>query len=86
MQLAEWRKEKNLSCSEIAKGLGLDGDRDGTSVWNWETGRSRPDADMIDKIRILTDDAVTAADMHECRLAWLRENRPDKFAAIEAAE
>lgn len=47
-----------------------------------------PDADMIERIRTLTNHSVTADDMHVVRLAWLRKNRPEKFPApvTEAAE
>lgn len=85
MQLADWRKANSLSCADVAKGLGLDGERDSASVWNWETGRSRPDADVIERIREFTKGEVTADDMHAVRLAWLRENRPEKFEAEAAA-
>ena len=81
MNLADWRKEQNQSCLDVAKALGLNGERDGTSVWNWETGRARPDADVVERIEALTSGQVTAHDMHAVRLAWLKANRPEKFAA-----
>jgi DNA-binding transcriptional regulator YiaG len=79
MQLVDWRKANNLSCADVARGLDLDGERDSASVWNWETGRSRPDADIIERLRVFSNGQVTADDMHAVRLAWLRENRPEKF-------
>lgn len=79
MLLSEWRKFKNLSCAAIAAQIQLNGDVDASSVWNWETGRSRPDADIVQRISVLTGDEVTAADMHRIRLAWLRQHRPEKF-------
>lgn len=88
MRLADWRKAQSLSCAEVENGLGLEGVRDGKSVWNWETGRSRADADMIDRIKRFTNSEVTEADMHQTRLDWLRAHRPERFAhpIAEAAE
>lgn len=86
MHLSDWRKERNLSTLEVARMLGLTGDRDGSSVWNWETGRSRPDADVVHRLERLTDGAVTAADMHAVRLAWLKANRPEKFEIADFVE
>lgn len=89
MHLLDWRKSQSLSLGDVARGLGLNGARDETSVWNWETGRSRPDADVVERITRLTSGAVSAADMHATRLAWLKANRPARFATLaqpEAAE
>jgi transcriptional regulator with XRE-family HTH domain len=85
MHLAEWRKANNLSCDDVAKGLGLDGERDASSVWNWETGRSRPDADVVERIIDFTKNEVSADDMHRVRLAWLKDNRPEKFSDVTEA-
>ncbi len=79
MLLSEWRKLKNLSCAAIAEQIQLAGDVDASSVWNWETGRSRPDADIVQRIFSVTNGEVTATDMHTIRLAWLRQHRPEKF-------
>ncbi|PWE58360.1 hypothetical protein DEM27_00045 [Metarhizobium album] len=53
----------------------------------YETGENRPDAPMIDRIIEMTGGAVTLQDMHEVRLEWLREHKPDVFIipAIAAA-
>lgn len=86
MHLSIWRKENNLSTFDVAKMLDLAGDRDGSSVWNWETGRSRPDADIVHRLGRITDGAVTACDMHAIRLAWLRRHRPEKFRVTDFFE
>lgn len=84
MLLAEWRKSQSLSCGEVAAALG---DRcDATSVWNWETGRARPDADVTELLIQLSNGNVTPSDMHAARLAWLKANRPEKFHAGEASQ
>lgn len=88
MNLADWRAAEKLSTADVAKLMGLDGAHGSSTIWNWETGRARPDADMIDRIVRMTGGAVTPADMHTIRLDWLKANRPEKFSEplIEAAE
>ncbi len=86
MRLSEWRKSKSISTSELARQLGLNGERDSGNVWNWETGRARPDADIVEAIDRLTEGAVSAADMHAVRLDWLKANRPEKFSAAPTME
>jgi hypothetical protein len=83
MQIKVWRLTQEKTLTECAELFGL---ADARTYQRYETGENRADADLVERFRILSDDLVTAADMHECRLAWLRENRPDKFAAVEAAE
>lgn len=76
MNLAEWRKAEGHSCGDLARMLNIAATRGGTSVWNWETGRARADADVIDRIEKLTGGMVTPLDMHRTRLDWLRRNKP----------
>lgn len=80
MKLADWRKREGLSCDEIARRLEIAAARGGSSVWNWETGRARADADIIDRIEILTNGEVSPLDMHRTRLDWIRQNRSDEAA------
>ncbi|MEN5299924.1 YdaS family helix-turn-helix protein [Brucella sp. TWI559] len=75
MNLADWRKSEKLSCEELARRLGITVSRGGTNVWNWESGRTRADADVIDRIEKLTGGHVTPLDMHRTRLSWLRRNK-----------
>jgi transcriptional regulator with XRE-family HTH domain len=82
MRLADWRKQHGQTTMDVARGIGIEGDRGGASVWNWETGRSRADADIIMRIEQYTKSAVRPSDMHETRLDWLRANRPEKFNVI----
>ena len=51
-----------------------------------ESGELPTDADMVERIVALTGGAVTAADMHAVRLAWLKTNRPEKFDGAPLAE
>lgn len=77
MQLRDWRKSSDLTLQACADRMGLAGG--GRTFQRLERGEVNFDADTVAKIAILTAGAVTAQDMHETRLAWLRDNRPDKF-------
>lgn len=81
MNLAEWRKSEGLSCEEVARRLGITVARGGTNVWNWEIGRNRADADIIERIEKLTKGSVTPLDMHRTRLAWLNREKASGEAA-----
>jgi len=78
--LRVWREAKGWNTQRLAEELGLDDKSGPGTVWRWETGRSRPDADVIAKIEEVTEGAVTASDMHETRLSFLRAKE------VEAAE
>lgn len=87
MILRDWRKKAGRSQSECAEALAMDGGA--RSYQRIETGENKADADLVEKIGAMTGGEVTAADMHEVRLAWLRENRPERFDGtphMEAAE
>jgi len=66
----------------MARSLGIGGVNPGGTLARIEAGSRQPDADMVQRIILFTEGAVTAADMHAVRLAWLRENRPDKMFAL----
>ncbi|ALN73556.1 helix-turn-helix transcriptional regulator [Aureimonas sp. AU20] len=70
--LKDWREEAGLSARRVAEALGLDDASGAGTIWRWETGRSRPDADVVAKIVEISDGKVTASDMHLTRLAFLR--------------
>jgi transcriptional regulator with XRE-family HTH domain len=76
--LKDWRISKNFSQGECAQSLGLAGGA--RSFQRLETGENKADSDMVEKIMALTGGAVTAQDMHDVRLAWLRVNQPERFA------
>lgn len=85
MQMKAWRIERGWSVAETARALGILGINPGATLARIEAGSRQPDADMIERIRILTEGAVTPADMHDTRLAWLKTNRPDRFLTEAAA-
>lgn len=73
--LREWLGETQTTLSVIAEACGLTV----STVSRLADGKLPADADTVETISRLTGRAVTAQDMHETRLAWLRDNRPDKF-------
>jgi len=68
---------------EAAQRLGLGF---AASYNRYETGENRPDAPMVEHILQVTDGQVGLEDLHQQRLDWLREHRPEMFSAVEAAE
>lgn len=84
MRLVDWRLSRKLSAAEAARFFGIGGVNPGRTLARIEAGERQPDADMIERICLLTDGLVSPHDMHATRLDWLKANRPEKF--IEAAE
>ncbi|MEI2299315.1 hypothetical protein [Ensifer sp. MJa1] len=53
----------------------------------YELGENRPDAPIMERIRIATSGEVTLEAMHALRLQWLRANKPETAGLLlEAAE
>ncbi|UFW79994.1 hypothetical protein [Rhizobium sp. SU303] len=50
------------------------------SYQRYETGENRPDAPLTVRIIATTDGQVTLDDLHQQRLDWLKQNRPDALA------
>lgn len=73
MLLRTWREEKGFSLARAAAELGVEGRNPAQNLLRWETGESRPDADMVHRIEVRTCGAVTALDMHATRLAFLND-------------
>lgn len=80
--LKEWREGHGWSTQRVAEELGLDPRAGAGTVWRWETGRSRPDADMVEKIGEITDGVVNASGMHRTRLEFLRSRQPGEGVAL----
>lgn len=71
MLLKTWRENNGWTLARLAEELDLPGAFPVGTVQRWESGKSRPEADIIAKIEKVTGGKVTASDMHETRLAWL---------------
>lgn len=86
MLLKEWRLNQGWSLAKMAEALHLDGRYPAETVRRWEGGESRPDADAVAKIELVTSMEVKAVDMHDARLAWLKQTQPQRFVNLEAAQ
>lgn len=72
--------------AEAATLLAIDSAR---TYQRYETGENRPDAPLIERIRVETDGRVTLEDLHRQRLEWLKANKPEALSRLrlqEAAE
>ncbi|MCP4933343.1 MAG: hypothetical protein GY927_03855 [bacterium] len=49
-----------------------------------ERGERKADAHIVARIIKITDGNVTAQDMHETRLEWLKQNKPEQFQSESA--
>jgi len=74
MKLIDWRKHHQKTLTEAALLIGLSGSNPARDLQRFETGERRPSAFIVEAIVAATDGAVSAQDMHECRLSWEREN------------
>lgn len=84
MTLSDHIKARGLTYVEAARELAMDGVNPSATLRRWALGSMRPDADVIERIAHWSGGAVTARDMHETRLEWLRENRPERFGDGDA--
>lgn len=81
--LKTWRIQSGKSQGECAMALGMRGGA--RTFQRIESGESSADADMVERISAMTGGEVSAVDMHETRLSWLKTNRPEKFDGEVAA-
>ena len=77
MTLDQWLTGMRRSAEDFGKELGCSGQ----AVRHWRTGARMPDAEMAETIRTKTAGAVTIADLHAMRLAFLRGDKPAGEAA-----
>ncbi|WP_420406938.1 hypothetical protein [Hoeflea sp.] len=83
MRLIDWITAEKLTVASAAREIGIGGVNPGRTLDRIATGERQPDADMVARIEKMTDGRVTATDMYATRLAWLKANRPEKFAALD---
>ena len=79
MDMKSWRKEKSVTLAQLAQLCGMNGVNPGRDLHRYESGSRQAPAHVVERVRIATNGSVTAQDMHETRLAWLRENKPQEL-------
>lgn len=77
--LERYRHKVHSSKAAFGRALGYTKANPSRFFERIETGEVPADADIVERIAVVTEGAVTAADMHTIRLAWLRKNRPERF-------
>lgn len=81
MRLKEWRLTQSLTLLQCARLFECNSAR---TYQRYEDGMHRTDAPLVERIAELTGGAVTAQDMHETRLEWLRSKGivPERAAPV----
>lgn len=79
MELRQWRRTHRISQIDMAKTLGLQSQ---VTYRRYEVGEHRADAPIVERIVAVTKGQVTAQDMHEVRLEWLRAHKPDALLPV----
>lgn len=79
MNIRDWRIDARVSQRELALRLGISGANPARTLQRYESGESQMSSVMVDRLEAVTKSAVTAQDMHETRLEWLRVNKPNEF-------
>lgn len=75
MQLKPYMDSLGITCAAMAKKIS-EGDGPactGEAVRRWSTGQRMPSPEFAERIVEVTGGAVTIRDLHDCRLAALRE-------------
>lgn len=84
MLLRDWRQLQGWTLARMAEALELVGRSPAETVRRWETGESRPEADIIARIEALTLGAVTASDMHVVRLVFIESRSAGMLEGMAA--
>lgn len=71
MKLNDWRKQQNWTLAKLGLELGFANSNPSSAAQRIERGAVKVDADLAERIRQLTNDAVRPQDLHEMRLEWL---------------
>jgi transcriptional regulator with XRE-family HTH domain len=82
MKLRDWRIDAQISLRELAEKLGITGANPARNVQRYEKGFATMPSELIFRLEQLTDGQVTAQDMHEVRLEWLRAHKPDALLPV----
>ena len=83
MRLYDWRKQQNWTLARLGMELGFQTSNPSTSAQRIERGAVKVDADLAERIRLLTNDAVRPQDLHEMRLEWLANQAPRESEAAQ---
>ncbi|MCZ4274022.1 helix-turn-helix domain-containing protein [Maritalea porphyrae] len=86
MTLKEWRSKNAITLAKLATLCGMYGVNPARDLHRYENGSRQTPVLVVEKIVKATKGMVTAQDMHETRLDWLRANRPNEVANFPTVE
>ena len=67
MKLKDYRTKNKLSCSELARKIGVQNINPATNVWRWENGQRIPRKEEMKKIYIGTEKQVQPNDFYDLK-------------------
>ena len=68
MKLKDYRTKNKLSCSELARKIGVHNINTATNVWRWENGQRIPRKEEMKKIYIGTEKQVQPNDFYDLKV------------------
>ena len=68
MKLKDYRTKNKLSCSELARKIGVHNINPATNVWRWENGQRIPRKAEMKKIYIGTEKQVQPNDFYDLKV------------------
>ena len=68
MKLKDYRTKNKLSCSELARKIGVHSINPATNVWRWENGQRMPRKEEMKKIYIGTEKQVQPNDFYDLKV------------------
>ena len=68
MKLKDYRTKNKLSCSELARKLGVQNINPATNIWRWENGQRIPRKEEMKKIYIGTEKQVQPNDFYDLKI------------------
>tara|TARA_R100001443_G_scaffold11111_2_gene20749 strand:+ start:30 stop:281 length:252 start_codon:yes stop_codon:yes gene_type:complete len=68
MKLKDYRTKNKLSCSELARKIGVQNINPATNVWRWENGQRIPRKEEMKKIYIGTEKQVQPNDFYDLKI------------------
>lgn len=87
MELRDWRIAQGLSQQALGVALGITSGNPASFVERVENGKVKADADLAAALSLLTEGAVTPADLHRTRLLWLRASgRARRFGSASSGD
>ena len=68
MKLKDYRTKNKLSCSELARKIGVQNINAATNVWRWENGQRIPRKEEMKKIYLGTEKQVQPNDFYDLKI------------------